>query len=127
VFAADGGFAVIDRLSREESELRVLMGALRPEFDQHSGELLGFRVSGCDTAVDQDIDPMFTPAAISFAEMQRNAEGHSRTYGLREEERLARVRSGEAPEDDVERTWAKVRVYPVIGAAKGDILRVWPR
>ncbi len=126
VFPADGGYRIVRRISREEAELQVRMEILRPEFDRLSGDLLGYRVPGCDTRVDQDLRPLRTSAAISVQEMERFVCGMSRTFGLREADRMARVRDGELPEDEVERTRAKVRVYPYVGAARGDILRMWP-
>jgi hypothetical protein len=126
VFPADGGFRVIQRISREEAELRVRMEALRPEFDQLNGDLLGFRVAGLDKAVDQDLPTRFTGAAISFREMELNV-ARSRTRGLRELDRMQRIKDGKAPEDEAERAQAKVRVFPFVGAARGDILRVWPQ
>jgi hypothetical protein len=40
---------------------------------------------------------------------------------------MKRIADGEAPEDEVERVQATVRVYAVVGAARGEILRAWPR
>lgn len=127
VFPADGGFRVIDRISREEAELRVRMEVLAPVFDQLNGTHLGYRIAGADlNQVDADLQSIHTPAAISRREMELNLE-RSRTRGLSEGRRLERLKNGELPEDQIERVQAKVRVYAAIGSGKGDILRVWPR
>ena len=69
---------------------------------------------------------MPSTAGIADWEMELNL-ARSRTRGLRELDRMKRIADGEAPEDEVERVQAKVRVYAVVGAARGDILRAWPR
>lgn len=127
VFAADGGFQVIRRETREHAELLVMQEMLRPEFDQRTGELLGYRVLGAELRkVDSDMRSMRSSITISAAEMELNCE-RSRTEKSSEAWRRKLEAKGFPPEDRVERVRAKVRVYAVIGGAKGDILRVWPK
>lgn len=127
VFPSDGTFRVIRYTSLEDAELNVRLEVLCPEFDQLSGAHLGYRMTGLDKAVDQDLMPMFTTACISARDMECNALDRSHTKGLSEIHRLERMVNGKAPEDRAERVQAKVRVYAVIGPARGDILRVWPK
>lgn len=119
----------------ERAEELVLREVLRPEFDQATGALLGYRVLGAEMRrVDADLRSMPSCAAISGpnpktrrpGEMEINCE-RSRTEGCPEGARLEMAADGLPPEDRVERVRAKVRVYAQVGAAKGDILRVWPR
>lgn len=127
VFAAEGGDRIIRRTDLRTAELHEQAGAWRRDYDPRTGVLKGFRIIGVELRrVDSDLRSMHTTASISAAEMETNL-GSSRTYGLREDERLERIRQGKPPEDRVERVKAKVRVYAYVGASKGDILRVWPR
>jgi hypothetical protein len=131
VFPAEGGFQAIRRESREHAEQLVMREILRPEFDQVTGELKGYRVLGAEMRkVDTDVRSIPSTAGISgpnpathrVGEMELNCE-RSRTERMREDVR----RQQPVPEDRVERIHAKVRVYAKIGPARGDILRVWPR
>ena len=102
----------------------------RREYDKTTGAMIGFRMVGAETnKVDSDLPHSFTSVAISKTEMEVNAAGtrSSHTFRLTEPDRLARIKNGLPPEDAAERTIAKVRVYNQVGAARGDILRVWPR
>ncbi len=127
VYAAEGGDRIIARTDLRTAELHEKAGAWRREFDSQTGALKGFRIVGVEMRrVDMDLPSMRTSAAISREEMELNL-AHSHTKGLREADRLALEVNHRAPEDRVERVQAKVRVYAVMGPAKGDILRVWPR
>lgn len=127
VFPAEGGFRVLRREPRDKAERLVMLEVLRPEFDQATGDLLGYRVLGADLKkVDSEVRSVLSSTTITAREMQLNL-ARSRTYGLNEEHRAERMKAGDAPEDAVERVQAKIRVYAVVGSARGDILRVWPR
>jgi hypothetical protein len=127
VFPAEGGFSALTRASLEVGTQHELQGVWRREYDPTTGEHIGFRIVGEEARrVDSDLRSMRSTAAISANEMQLNVQ-RSRTYGLREEDRLARIKRGQMPEDRVERVKAKTSVYAVITHAKGDILRVWPK
>lgn len=157
VFPAEGGFRVLRQTSRERAELQESLGLIRREYDSRSGSLLGFRVVGVELhRIDSDLKSMPSSSSISgpkpsvyrgptvsdadcdedmcagrgarlSGEIEMNALGKSRTWGRSELDRLIRQRNGLAPEDKIERVKAKVRVYALVGPAKGDILRVWPR
>ena len=102
-------------------------GIWRERFDEETCELVGFQLlSPEEMAGDVDLETMpGSTATIKKAEMEALAglRGASRTAGLYEDARLERRQ----PEDFVERTEAKVRVYPFVHAARGDILRAWPK
>lgn len=122
VFPSEGR-KVIRRTTRLDAEKYEAQGLWCREYDTQSGELIGFRLVGAEVnKVDSDLQSTHTTAGISPSEMQLNV-CHSRTYGMREVDRLALIKNGDLPEDVVERTQAKVRVYRLVGAAKGDILR----
>lgn len=128
------GWRIVRSIQFEEGERRVACGAFRRVHDSVTGKLLGYQVVGtAEARGDRDLPSMASPAAISAREMQANAGelGRSRTRGLAEEDRLSRrdQKNGRLlpAEDFVERTVAKIRVFPLIGAARGDILRAWPR
>jgi hypothetical protein len=130
VFSADAGYRVVSRTGLKDAQLYEALGVWRREYDKTTGQMLGFRMIGQETdKVDSDLQHMGTPVAISTTQMEVNAMGTraSHTFRLTEPDRLARIKNGLPPEDAAERTLAKVRVYNEIGAAKGDILRVWPR
>lgn len=115
------------RISRERAEQLEALGVYQREYCTITGRQLGFRVIGHEARrVDADLKSMPSTVAISASEMNLNVE-RSRTYGMREEERLSRIKNGRDPEDKVERVKAKVRVYAIIGPGERDILRVWPR
>jgi hypothetical protein len=127
VFAPGGGMQVLRSTSIEVAERQELQGYLRREYCPSTGVLLGFRVIGHEARrVDMDLKSTPAPVSITSSEMSLNVE-RSRTYGMREEERLSRIKNGRAPEDKIERVKAKVRVYAIIGPGKQDILRVWPK
>ena len=127
VFPAEGGFRVLTRANAQMGAQHEKLGIWRREYDPTTGEWIGYRVIGEEARkVDADLRSMRSTAAISANEMEINL-ARSRTFGLCEQDRLQRVARGQQPEDRAERVQAKVRVYAVIGAAKGDILRVWPK
>lgn len=127
VFPAEGGFQALTRASLEVGTQHEQLGIWRREYDPTTGEHIGFRVIGEESRkVDGDLQSTRSAATITAHEMELNVE-RSKTFGMREEDRLARVKRGLMPEDKAERVKAKVRVYAVIGAKKGDILRVWPK
>jgi len=129
VLAATGS-KVIDRTTLEGAREYEQRGIWRREYDTQTGELRGFRVDGADvTRVDLDLPHMQTTVAISRTEMEVNAFGmrSSHTFRMTEPERLQQAKNGLPPEDMVERTIAKIRVYKLVGAARGDILKAWPR
>jgi hypothetical protein len=128
VFAA-AGYKGVDRTTVERAREYEQRGIWRREYDTVTGELKGFRIEGADVnRVDADLAHQFTAIAISKTEMEVNAMGTraSHTFRLTEPERLQRMKNGLPPEDAVERTLAKVRCYPHVGASKGDILKAWP-
>jgi hypothetical protein len=134
VFSAEGETAcrVIVRVSFEEGLEKEALGVWERRYDTYSGELMGFRVK-VRKEDDSALKSQPTPAAIVASEMETNAfagttflDANSRTVRLREEDRMAREKSGREPEDKIERTTAKVFVWPKVGARKGDILRAWP-
>lgn len=129
VFAADCD-RVVQRASAQQAEIYERSGVWRRDYDTTTGELKGFRLIGCEhRRVDMDLRSQQTPATLTKAAMETIAgcNGISRTIGLREDRRLDRIRRGQSPEDQIERDLAKFRVYPHVGAAKGDILRAWPK
>lgn len=129
VFEQGSGFRVVQRTDQQTALLYEALGVWRPVFDQVTGRLLGYRVVGLEAKGDDDLPHSFTTAAISKTEMEVNAMGTraSHTFRLSEADRLACIKNGRPPEDAVERTIAKVRVYPYVGGAKGDILKAWPK
>jgi hypothetical protein len=130
VFSADAGYRLLTRTSLKDALIYEALGVWRREYDKTTGAMLGFRLVGAEiNKVDSDLRHVGTTVAISRTEMEVNAAGTraSHTFGLREADRLARMKNGMPPEDKAERTMAKVRVYRHVGAALGDILRVWPQ
>ena len=116
---------IIRRVSFDEAEKYEALGAWERRYDTCSGELIGFRLKA-QQKDDTDVESAgYTPAAISFEEMQVNCE-RSQTLGMPEVLRLRREKEGRPAEDHVERVQCKVIVFPYVGAAKKDILRVWP-
>lgn len=121
------GRDVIRRTTLAEAEHLEKRQIWERVYNTQNGELRGFRVIGADVnKVDSDLASIASRTTISAHDMELNVQ-RSRTHGLREEDRLARMKRGLQPEDAVERVKAKVRVYAVITPAKGDILRVFPR
>ena len=113
-----------------EAELFEALGVWRREYDKTTGELKGYRVVGAEVEkVDSNLRHIETQPTISRTEMEMIAgcHGRSKTYGLRELDRLQRIKDGEDPEDDIERATAKYRVYrhPRV-EEKGGILKAWP-
>jgi hypothetical protein len=120
------GWRILRTIYPREGERGVERGTMREVYDEITGHLLGYQVLGAgELRGDQDLPSLTSTAAISQREMQINAGelGRSHTAGLREQDRIER----RVPEDRVERVQRKVFVFPHVGAAKGDILRVWPR
>jgi hypothetical protein len=130
VFPADGGFRVLWFVTIEHAEQKEQLGIWRPEYDSVTGCFLGMRiVGGVERKVDADLRSTPMPAALTRAEMETVAgcRGRSHTIGRREQQRLEEIARGCSPEDRIERTLAKFRVYDKVGAAKGDILKAWPK
>jgi hypothetical protein len=129
VYAAEGR-KVIDRTTLEHAEWMEKRGIWRRVYNTMTGELEAFRIDGADTQrVDQDQRHIETTPTFSETEMERVAgcHGKSRTMRMREADRQDRAKHHELPEDEIERTIAKLRVYPLVGAAQGDILKAWPK
>lgn len=127
VFPAGGGFTAIRHEKRDRAEHLVLREMLRPEFDQATGELKGYRVLGADMRkVDSDVKSIRTRVMLGPAEMQMNL-ARSATEGMSEERRRQREANGKPAEDAVERLHVKVTILPWVGPERGDILRVWPK
>jgi hypothetical protein len=119
------GWRVVRHCTRARGESMVEQGEWRRVYSQESGDLLGYQLVGPDRSTKGDYDLLSThaPAAISVSEMQVNAgcHGRSRTWGMSEDRRLER----RDPEDAIERTMAKVAVWPFVGPRKGDVVRAW--
>lgn len=125
LYAESGGQCrVVRMLTREDGELMVLGGKARRRYDDYSGELIGYTLglAGRNERGDYDVRSLASSASISAREMDENLMP-SRTRGMSEDRRMLEKQ----PEDRVERVQAKVRVYAIVGAAPGDILRAWPR
>jgi hypothetical protein len=128
VFPADvsRGWRVVRRASVAQCEQQADRGLWARIHDEVTGQLIGYQMLDVyGQRGDFDLESMRTQASISLRELEANAGllGRSKTRGLSEDRRLARA----VPEDAIERAQAKVRVWPLVGAACGDILRVWPR
>jgi hypothetical protein len=127
-----GACRVIRRVSHEEALEKEALGFWERVYDGCSGELMGFRLKARQED-DSSMQSQPTSAAIVASEMELNAfarvfrDAQSHTIRLKEEDRLSREKRGADAEDKAERTMAKVFVWPKVGAAKGDILRAWPR
>lgn len=128
------GWRVIRMVNLEKGRAKVAAGEWRAIHDEFTGELIGFQpIAGEEQRGDRDMPSQYSPATISAAEMQANAGelGRSRTAGLAELDRIGRrdrLTGHLLPaEDFIERAVAKIRVFPNVGAAKGDILRAWPK
>jgi hypothetical protein len=120
------GWRMIRMVSAVEGDSKVNAGEWRRVLDPISHLHIGYQLCAPEMSRgDYEMPSMFSPAAISAAEMQVNAglHGGSRTAHLSEDRRLER----RVVEDRVERTRAKVLVWPRVGPARGDILRVWPQ
>ncbi|MBS1803532.1 MAG: hypothetical protein JST28_09195 [Acidobacteria bacterium] len=117
------GWRVVRSCGLEEGRKMVSLGDWEEVQDYDGG--VAFQLRSPDRAVkgDYDILSMHAPASISMQEMQVNAGcmGRSRTFGMSEDRRLER----RDPEDAIERTIAKVKVWPHVGPRKGDINRAW--
>lgn len=133
------GWRVMRTIHRREGERGVERGTMREVHDSITGKLLGYQVlSVAELAGDRDLPSLASSASITSREMRLNAGemGASRTAGLPEAKRLERAEKRDEetgkplhlpPEDEIERARCKVLVFPRIGSAVGDILRVWPR
>jgi hypothetical protein len=119
------GWRVVRHCTQARGEAMVQQGEWRRVVSRESGELIGFQLVSPDrcTKGDYDLLSMHAPAAISVSEMQVNAgcHGRSRTRGMSEDRRLER----REPEDAIERTMAKIAVWPLVGSRKGDVVRAW--
>lgn len=132
VFAPDGSSKKVHFATAAEAEIFEAREIWRREYDTSSGFQIGFRVVGYEVKrVDMDLRSSEVPVTLTREQIEAvsGCMGRSRTFGLREDLRAQLVRDGEidSPEDFIERTGAKFRVYPHVGAAKGDILRAWPK
>jgi hypothetical protein len=116
---------IVRRVSPEEAEKCEALGLWERRYDENSGELMGYRLAARRDDSDKPTAG-WTPAAISANEMELNTE-YSRTSGLPEFMRLKREKEGFPAEDRIERVQCKVLVWPLVGAAKRDILRAWPK
>jgi hypothetical protein len=128
VFAAQGR-RVIDRTTLERADFMERREIWRRVYNTKTGELEAFRIDGADTEkFDQDLPHIETTPTFDETAIERVAgcRGKSRTFGRREFDRLQLIKDGELPEDEIERTIAKFRVYPYVGSAKGSILGAWP-
>jgi hypothetical protein len=131
LFSAESGTSgrIIRRVSMEDAERYEKAGVWERRYDGNSGELLGFQMVAC-YIYDQKVPASKpSPAAISASEMEvfAGVAGRSRTARLSELDKLQRIHDGLPSEDHIERTMCKVFVFPHVGAAKGDILRAWPK
>lgn len=121
------GWRVIRRVRLDYGRRRCALGVWKERFSEDTCELIGFELLSPEAIKgDESIETLpGSKAAILRKEMEANAglRGTSRTAGLYEDARLERRR----PEDFIERTQAKVRVYPFVHGNAGDILRAWPR
>lgn len=129
------GRMVLLRCSLEEGDLYERAGMWRREYDSVSGRMLGYRVVGIDLdRGDEDLRIAHVRPTLGGPNPKTGRIGdielclfRSRTFGLPEFRRQQLIDRGYAPEDRVERVRANSRVYREVGAAKGDILRVWPK
>jgi hypothetical protein len=129
------GWQVVRRLTFAKGEAMANAGVYARVYDEVTGLQIGYQIAK-EPATDKDIPSQPTQAVISISELEANAgvRGRSRTAGLPEHKRLERAKrtsrkTGKLllPEDAIERATAKVRVYPMVGPARGDILRAWPK
>lgn len=119
--------SAIRKMTWEQAIKKEAEGTCRRVYDTATGELRGLQlIAPEETQVDRDLPSMPSSCTVMAWEMDLNLE-RSRTVGLTEDRRLERVASHWPPEDQAERVQAKVRMIPVLGTARGDILRVWPR
>jgi hypothetical protein len=127
------GWRIVRTIHRLEGERGVSSGKFREVHEEVTGKLLGYQIIGTvEQRGDQDIPSLASSAAISPREMDANAGllGRSKTEGRSEDARIRRDphTSHLLPmEDFIERAAAKVRVFPRVGAARGDILLAWPK
>ena len=118
------GWRVIRMVTVEQGEMHEARANWRRVYDSITGELIGFQLIAPEASrYDKDLPSMPSSASISKSEMQINAESTSLTAGLAEDMRLEL----KVPEDHTERVQAKVRVWPHVGAKKGDVLVAWPK
>lgn len=123
------GWRVVRMESFEKGERMVELGSWRRVHDAINGNHIGYQpLSAESQRGDRDLQSQASSSSISAGEMMINAftgfeDGRSRTAHLCEKDRAAR----HVPEDRVERVQCKVLVFPHVGPAKGDILRVWPK
>lgn len=128
------GWRVIRRISCQDAEKKVELGVMRRVLDG-AGNHIGYQpVAPAAARMDMDVPSQPSPVTIMRGQMEMNAVGRSRTMGMSEAKRLERAASIDPntgkhrdAEDRIERVQRKVQVYARVGAAKGDILRAWPR
>jgi len=127
LFGSDArGWRVIRRVRLDQGRRQCMRGTWREVYSDSTCELIGFQLLSTEALKgDESIPSMRSTASIREHEIEANAGlcGCSYTSRLAEDLRLERKR----PEDFIERTEAKVRVWPNVGAERGDILRAWPR
>lgn len=120
------GWRIIRMVSMKQGLEQERSGAWRRVLEGITGELIGFQLMAAKPErVDKDLPSLRSSASITSSEMVLNC-GRSRTAGLCEDKRMERVAQGRMPEDQIERVQRKVMVFRNLGAAKKDILRVWP-
>ena len=125
------GWRIVRRIPPHEGERGVESGRMRHLYDTLTGKLLGYQlISNAERRGDRDLPSMASAASISVREMQANAGelGASRTARLAEDDRVSRrdLNGHLLPaEDFVERSRAKVAVFPLVGSKRGDIVRAW--
>lgn len=127
LFGSDArGWRLIRRVRLDHGRRQCARGLWREIFSESTCELVGFQMLSTEALKgDESMRSVHAPASIVKNEMEANAglRGRSQTAYLCEDYRLERSR----PEDFIERTQAKVFVWPNVGAERGDILRAWPR
>jgi hypothetical protein len=133
LFSADTskGWRVIRCVTFDQGQREIDRGTCRALRDPVTCELIGFQViSRAAARVDQDIRSEGVEYSGILPEEMRafaGLAGVSRTAALSEDQREKLIKDHEQPEDFVERTTHKVIVWPYVGPAPGDVLRVWPR
>jgi hypothetical protein len=125
------GWRIIRKISFDAGESKVAQGVWRRVNDE-LGNHIGYQIlSAAAHRVDLDLPSRPQPVSITAAQSELNAytvftDGSSRTAGMTEERRMERAARGLDPEDEVERLQMKISVFKKLGAARGDIIRVWP-
>lgn len=129
LFAAGPGMRVIRKVEMDQAARMEAAGAWLPVFDGMTARLEGYRVVGdAERKVDADVRSRQTAATITRGVMERNAMATRLTLGqIGRTARFLEKQDGRRPESSMLRDQAMVLVYAQVGAAKGDVLRAWPR